>query len=205
MGIVITVSRQLGAGGTQIASRVASRLGLALVDRQILDRVAEEAGVPTGLVEAVDESPAALKQRTRSVRPGAPSVTYSQLIQGAIYETARKGDVLILGRGAHLLLQGMPGLLRVKIIAPMEKRVQSLSERLSLSRSAAERAIRDSDRNRAAYIKAVYGRDWMDMTCYDLVINTHQIDQETAAEIICLAAETLRRTRAQADTGSMAS
>ncbi|MHB0875441.1 MAG: cytidylate kinase-like family protein, partial [Anaerolineae bacterium] len=75
MPMIVTVSRQLGAGGTQIASRVASLLQLRLVDRQILDRVADEAGVPPGIVEAVDESPAAVKERPRSAAQGGAGMT----------------------------------------------------------------------------------------------------------------------------------
>jgi len=192
MSITITVSRQLGAGGTQIASRLSGLLGLRLVDRQILDRVAEEAGVSTGTVEAVDESPAAVKQRPKGAVARAGEQTYDELIRRAIEEYARLGDVVIVGRGAHMLLAGRPGLLRVKILAPREARVLSLMQRLNLSRVAAERAVRDSDRNRAGFVRAIYKVDWMDATLYDLVLNTRVLDYETGAEAIAHVAKRLQ-------------
>ena len=192
MSIIITVSRQLGAGGTQIASKVANMLDLRLVDRQILDRVAEQAGVPAGVVEAVDESPAAAKKRPKGTRMEATDQTYNQLMQAAIHDYARQGNALIVGRGAHLLLSGRPELLRVKVLAPREVRINSLMQRLNLSRAAAERAVRDSDSNRAAFIKTVYKADWMDPSLYDLVINTKSLDYDTASEVIALVARKMQ-------------
>ncbi|MGQ9552792.1 MAG: cytidylate kinase-like family protein [Anaerolineae bacterium] len=192
MSIIITVSRQLGAGGTQIASKVANMLDLRLVDRQILDRVAEQAGVPAGVVEAVDESPAAAKKRPKGTRMEATDQTYNQLMQAAIHDYARQGNALIVGRGAHLLLSGRPDLLRVKVLAPREVRINSLMQRLNLSRAAAERAVRDSDSNRAAFIKTVYKADWMDPSLYDLVINTKSLDYDTASEVIALVARKMQ-------------
>jgi cytidylate kinase len=190
MPIIVTVSRQLGAGGTQIASRVASLLQLRLVDRQILDRVAEQAGVPEGTAEALDESPAAVKARAAGAA-GGPSRSYERLVTDAIREAARRDDALIVGRGAHLILAGRPGLLRVRVMAPVETRVASLMQRLSLSRVAAERAVRESDRSRAKYIKLLYGVDWTDPGQYDLVINTKHVSYEAAAEAIVLVARSL--------------
>ncbi|MHB0878304.1 MAG: cytidylate kinase-like family protein, partial [Anaerolineae bacterium] len=167
-------------------------LQLRLVDRQILDRVADEAGVPPGIVEAVDESPAAVKERPRSAAQGGAGMTYGRLIEEAVLESARRGDVLIVGRGAHMILAGRPGLLRVKVMAPVEIRVASLMQRLSLSRVAAERAVRESDRARAKFIKLVYGADWMDPGQYDLVVNTKHISYEAAAEAIAAIARHIR-------------
>lgn len=193
MPMIITVSRQLGAGGTQIASRVANLLQLRLIDRQILDRVAEEAGVTPEVVEALDESPAAVKSRPRPVAGETTTSTYGRLIEQAVLDYAGRGEALIVGRGAHLILAGRAGLLRVKVIAPTDVRVRSLMQRLSLSRTAAERAISESDRSRAQFIKMAYHVDWMDPGLYDLVVNTRHISYDAAAEAIATIARAIRQ------------
>lgn len=137
-----------------------------------------------------DEAFQWLAEHERRVEAGE---AYAELVRQVILEYAQKGDVIIVGRGGQVILQEHPTAVHVRIQAPEDLRVLRLTERLGIDRKAAQRQIRQSDKDRARYMQHFHGVDWADLGLYHLGINTGKIAVKMAAHLICEAAQRLSR------------
>lgn len=177
---IITISRQMGSGGIPIAQKVAEKLGYTLVDGEAILEVADRYGLTRESIEQADEKPPHFVE-TLDVK----HETALHLIELIILEYALKGNVIIYGRGGQDLLEGINSVLRVRIIAPFEARVERWAEREWLDPDRARKLVRRSDQQRAGFIKYYFDRDWDDPLSYDLVINTERLSEESAVRLIC--------------------
>jgi len=174
----ITVSRKMGTHGSEIARRVASELGYRLYDTEAINGMAEELGVLESIRE-VDEKTPPLIQRIFSQRP----VIYLERLYSVIYELARQGDAVFLGRGSHLLLRDFPCALHVRVTASQESRIRTLLDQ-GFTREAAARAIKRSDDERSGVLKFAFGVDWEDPARYDIVINMDKLSVNLAVSTV---------------------
>jgi cytidylate kinase len=181
---IITLARQLGSLGSDIAADVARRLHYTLVDQAKLQQAAEAYGMLKSELEEVHEKRPTLVTRYLTMRHRA----YLDLIQTIIYHFARQDDVVLLSRGAAVLLSDVPSALHVSVFAPFERRVEVVMAREGLDRAVAERLVRENDRDRAGYMKYLFDRDWMDPLLYDLMINTGVVTPQHASDLIVAAA-----------------
>lgn len=196
---VITISRQLGSGGSYIAQLVAKRLGYAYVDRQIIQQAAKELAVEEAVIEDRDGRLQTFWEKLAEVLAiGAPFGNYipppmnlvsdEQLVdteRRLIIELAAKGPCVILGRGAFHLLRGKARLLNVMIHAPMRFRVERVMTIYhAKTEEEAIKMIERSDQNRFGYIRTLMDLDWFDARNYHLTIDTGEIDFATAEEMI---------------------
>jgi cytidylate kinase len=181
---IITIARQIGSLANEIAVEVARRLNYTLVDQAKLQEAAEAYGMLKSELEEVHERRPTLVTRYLTMRHRA----YLDMIQTIIYQYARDDDVVILGRGATVLLSDVPSALHVNIVAPFERRVEIIMGREGITRPLAEQIVRESDQDRAGYMRYLFDRDWMDPLLYDVLINTHVITREHACELIVEAA-----------------
>ncbi len=233
---VITLSRQLGSHGEEIATQVAQALGLRLIDAETINRAAQRAGVPqVALAELQREQERGVaSQILKALRTmpspslvaelGAPPTDLSSLahpfagifspiapplsasLEGyvrmmdlVIRGLAQEGNVLILGRGAQVVLRKHPCALHVQIVAPAAYRVQVVMASQGLSKREAQSRVRDSDRARSDYLRRYYDVDWLDPTLYHLTINTGRIPISTAVELIVTAQQALSPSPNQKD------
>ena len=179
---VITVSRQLGSLGTTLGRQVAARLGFRLVHRELINRAAKLAGAPDMALAAIDElglfgiEPDDTQQRA-----------YLQAVRDIIEMLAIEDNVVIVGRAGQAILQNDPDVLHLRVVAPLETRIQRIVKAHHVSPQAARAQVEDSDRFRAQYLKRFYHIQWDDPSLYHLVINTGKISLETSAEIVCTA------------------
>ena len=186
---VITLSREMGSGGDDLARGVADRLGLRLVGRELINRAAKEAGAPEVALAEIDEL------GLLGVKPSAAArALYRQKITDVILELAAQGDVLIVGRGGQAVLANRPGVLHVRVSAPLEQRIQFVAVRCGISPEAAAARVAASDAARTGYHKQHFGVRWDDLRAYDLALNLVHLDAATAVDLVCLAAERLSRT-----------
>ena len=175
----ITISRQPGSLGTEIARGVAEKLNYEYVDKEKIGEILADYGFEILQVGRFDEKKppfwATLStQRTKFLRS----------IQAAIYDFARKGQVVIVGRGGQVLLKNVPGTLHVRIFAPFDLCVKRLMESERIDEKLAVRIFRQSDRDSAGYIQSFFHTDWNDATLYDLLINTEKLLPATAIQLI---------------------
>ena len=176
---VITVSRQLGSWGTEIAREAANRLNYALVEKEQIGRMLVGYGFPESEVEKFDEKRAPLWDYLSIKR-----TKFLHLIRAVIFGFASKDNAVIVGRGGQVLLKDLPGTLHVRIIAPFEVRVRRLIESEGVEEKHAAEILRRSDSDSFGYIQSFFHVDWNDPTLYDLLINSAKVSMETAVQMI---------------------
>jgi cytidylate kinase len=175
----ITVSKQLGSLGEEIASAVAEKLQYEYVDKEKLGKILVDFGFGGLEVEKFDEKRPPFWDSLAIQRT---NFLYS--IRAAIYEFARKGRVVIVGRGGQVLLKNLPGTLHVRIFAPFDLRVKRLAESARVDEKHAFRLIRRSDHDSAGYVHSFFNADWNDASLYDLLINTERLSPAAAVQLI---------------------
>lgn len=177
---IITISREMGSGGIPVAHKVAEKLGYQLIDGEMIMAAAEAYGLSAEAVEQADEKPPHFVDTLDSKQ-----FLDLHLIELIILEAALKGNVVIYGRGGQDLLKDVNSVLRTRIIAPFEDRVERWAEREWLDPDRARYLVRKSDQQRAGFIKYYFDRDWDDSVHYDLVINTQRLSEDKVVEVIC--------------------
>jgi cytidylate kinase len=174
----ITLSRKMGANGSEIAKRAAAELQYHLYDTEAIETTAREMGFLKD-VQDIDRKVPSFFERIFSSRPQM----HLDRLMSVIYELASRGDALFLGRGSHILLRDFPCAMHVRVTASLEKRIQNVVER-GFQRDAAIRAIRRTDHEREAFIKFAFGVDWENPELYDLVLNMDHLTVPLAADIV---------------------
>jgi len=188
----VTISREYGSGGGEVAARLAQRLEWQLVDHQIVAEAARELDTHETVVQAHDEHAASVFSRLF----GWPFPTTSQETQAyheklhhLVESAANAGHVVIVGRGGQVLLANRRDVLHVRVVAPLEQRVTYVVRREGLDRDTARKRVQEKDRARIRYIQAQLHRQPDDVNLYDLVINTAVLGLDSAVDQICLALE----------------
>jgi len=201
----ITISREYGSGGGEIAKRLAKRLGWRLVDHEAVEQVAEQLGVTEEEAAAHDEQVEGLISRIlysmQTIEPvGYVNVTatapftanprvYRDALERVVTAVASAGNVVIVGRGAQVILAHQRDVLHVRIVAPLEQRIPYVMRREGLDQDTARRRIQSKDRDRDRYLQREYHRHPEDPHLYDLVLNTNIIELDGIVDLICLGLE----------------
>ena len=176
---IITISRQIGSLGDEIAREIADKLGYERIEKAQIGAVLSEHGFSSADLEKYDEKNPSLLQHL-SIR----KKIFDHLIRAAVCEFAAKENVVIVGRGAQVILQDLPGTLHVRVIAPYPTRVKRLMKQKGKDEKIARGDIRVSDRNSSGYIHAYFNADWDDSELYDLVLNTRTMTLNNCVEMI---------------------
>ncbi len=179
---IITISRGTMSGGEALARCLSERLGLPAVSQEILQAASDRFGISQALLLQQLEKTKGL------VRGPSPERSlYLTAIQLALAERAQKGPFVYFGHAGHLLLKGMPQVLKVRVIAPLNRRAQWLAETQKISLEEAKKTIEKKDEGRVKWTRFLYDVDWRDPSLYDLVINLDSIGLESACEVIVAA------------------
>jgi len=185
----ITISRQMGSRGDELALEVARRLGWRRVCRDIINQAALAAGVPQVALAEMDElGLLGLRPTARERR------LYLSQVERIIRELADAGNVVIVGRGSQLILRERPDVLHVRVIAPLEARVTWLCQAESICREAARVRLEASDQARARYLQRNYRARVGDPSLYHLVINTGRLTLPVAVDLVLHTFQTWRAT-----------
>lgn len=185
---VITISRQMGSLGFEIGNLVSDRLGYRIVWRELINEAAQRSGAPDVALAVIDEL------GLLGVTPSAKnSMAYLEAVRSVVLELAGKGNVVLIGRAGQRILADFPGALHVRLIAPVDLRIQRIAKQQDIPVEAARAQIEASDQHRRQYLKRYYQADWEDPSLYDLMINTGRISSTAACEMICIAAQGIDR------------
>ncbi len=194
---VLTISRQLGSGGSTIGQEVARRLGMRYADREILQRAAAAIGLNERDLEGAEEQAAGFWHSViHSFSLGSPDTTFIPPPISAVYEEdvfrlesriireiAREYDAVIVGRAGFHVLAGHPGLVNVMLHARRSWRVERVMGVYGITDTAeAEALVERSDRRRAEFIRTFTGRPSTDARLFDLCIDTSSCGLEAATE-----------------------
>lgn len=204
----VTLSREYGSGGGEIAARLAARLGWQLIDHEIVARVAHELGISeleaTERDEYADGLVARLLSNMQLYEPavlvavpppmvshilGHDAQVYAEALQKVVLAAVEAGQVVIVGRGGQVLLEDRLDVLHVRVVAPLDLRIAYVMQREGVQQAEARSRIQLKDRDRSRYLQSIHHCHPADPHLYDLVINTHVLDLDGAVELICLALE----------------
>lgn len=198
---VITISREFGAGGSELALAIGQRLGWPVLDHALVDRVADRLRLDPRTVEQMDEHPPTLFSRVAAALLIAPVESpmlldtteimspdaVAEAATAAIRDAAHDPPVIIVGHGAQLLLADRPATLHLRLVARPEARVQRICRRGGCDERTAMADIHRVDEARVGYVRRYQHHDVRDPLLYDFVINTGRISIDDAAELVSAA------------------
>ncbi len=179
---IITVSREMGTGAYHIAEDIAQKLKYTLVDGSCIASVASKYGLSPEILQLVDEKPPSYITAEDRKRAAALNT-----VEQIILDFARKGNVVIYGRGGQDLLVGCKNMLRLRFIADFDERVERFAEREWIDPDMAASLIRRSDHQRGGFIHFYFDRDWHDPLEYDLTFNTSRLSNDAMVDTIISA------------------
>jgi cytidylate kinase len=197
--LIITLSRQYGAGGAEVAKRVADRLQWRVADNEFVERVAARAGLTPDEVAVREErvpnflerlawalasASAELAVPTGATMEGLSEPLMVRVTESVVAEIAREGRVVLVGRGAAAILGERERTLHVQVVAPAGIRVERIAGRLGVPLDEAKKLVHESDGRRSKYHKEYYGRDSADPVNYHMVLNTGYLGLDGTADLI---------------------
>jgi cytidylate kinase len=199
---IITIEREYGCGGGEIAHLLAKHLEWTLYDQLLTEEIAKLADCPRTVVEVREERTDPLYYRLfKSFLRGsfegsinAPklhlvdSETIVRITRRVVEHAARRGNCVIVGRGSQQFLRDRPDTLRVFLYAPKEDKVRRLLARGKSEREA-EELVDTVDRERADFVMRYFNVEWPDRAIYHAMINT-TIGDEATMQIILNFMET---------------
>ena len=215
--MLITISRQFGAGGSLVAERVAVALAWKVVDNDFVARVAQRAGISEEAVAEHDErAPDFREWLVRALSRAAPELiaptgqtapaeleeaTLVKVTEAVVADLAEEGRVVLVGRAAPAVLARKEDALHVRVVAPRPDRIRAVMARHGLDPAAAQRLMDETDRNRERYHREYYDRDWADPTHYHMVLNTGLLGYDGAGTAIADRARILGWMPGAAESG----
>jgi cytidylate kinase len=176
---MVTISRQAGAGGEQITRLLAEELGWKLLDNARVEELLVERGFPQAVVETFNDRKPDLWHRLSSDKE-----RYLHYLKLVSYEFARQGECIILGRGGQFLFADVPGVLKVRVVAPLEDRVRALIAESGKDARRALQVVQRSDNERTGFHRFLFHAEWDSPYLYDLVINSHRLSPRASADLI---------------------
>ena len=192
---VITFSRQVAALGDEVAGALAEKLGYKFITRKEIEKRIVELGFPENKMPKFDErKPGFFASLTKD------RDEYLNYAQYAILEAAEKKNVVIIGRGAFAVLQGVPNNIAIRLIADEATRIDRLRKEFNWDEKQALQRIQESDTNRAGFHSSFYNVDIEDPVNYHAVLNTGLLSLEQAVDVIAELVE--KKITAKEEEGS---
>jgi cytidylate kinase len=201
---VVTLAAFYGAGGTVIGPKVAERLGVRYLDRQIPEEVAKLANLPEEAVADLDEEPRSRTDRVVSALGRASTITGTTAVgsesldvqerrirsyfEEALARASTEGGV-ILGRGGMVVLRELPSAVHVFLGGPREERIAQAMEIDRIDHETAAERLGVEDKARIGYVQRAYGVDGLDPRLYHLILDSTAIDLSACVELIVAASE----------------
>lgn len=195
--ILTNVARQVGATVEALHQREErpptrgerfSRLLQRILERSAVTGAGGDPYFGPGVAAFLTEEYEDLPQPTITRGHEIEDEKYIEAVRTVIREMAASGNVVFVGRGAHLILKDVPGVLRVGLVAPLEDRIKIIMKREKLDEEQARKTVLARDKAREYYIKRFFNIDQPDHPeLYNLVINTSKVDEDYAVDMIVSA------------------
>lgn len=191
----VTFSRQAGCGALVVAEKLAALLQAdtpadappwAVFDRNLMEKVLEDHNLPARLAQFLPEDRITLLQDIADELFGLRPATWTMIEQTAdtVLKLAELGHVILIGRGAHVITARLPHVLHVRLVAPLEKRLEHCRKSYGMSEREARAFCVREDTGRARYLKKHFKADVNDPLLYHLVLNTGLVSFDESARLI---------------------
>ncbi len=178
---ILTISRQVGSLGDEIAEISAERLGYTLIDKDMIhDRI----------IALPDDFSLEMNSLEKESQPGFfqrifhNQAIYVNLISTIVYDALSKDNIILKGRGGQFLLTDRENVLNARIIAPLDFRVSTFKTQQNMEANVAEELIIQLDRDRNRFIRYLFEKDATEPDWYDIIINTKKFNIESAVDIL---------------------
>lgn len=176
---IVTIARGSYSRGKEVAERLAKKLGYECISRDILLEASEEFNIPEiKLVRMLHDCPKILDRLFNG------SERYVQYYRSALLQHARNDNIVYHGLAGHFFLKDIPHVLKIRINADINSRVEEEMKRENISAEVALRILKKDDEERRKWSIEVYGTDTWDSRLYDMVINISSLTLEDAVDII---------------------
>lgn len=196
--LIVTIGRQYGSGGREVAQKLAANMGLGYYDRRLIVEAARMSGICKDILEREDEK----QPRSWShalpfgfgFNRGLSGEAIYKIQSDAIKEIAEKESAVIVGRSADYVLRNSPLCFNIFIIAPDSERIKRIMRRTDVNEKEAIERMHKTDKRRAAYYNFYSNKDWGATESYHLTIDSSLMGIEKTAEMlqnfVCTALET---------------
>ncbi len=194
----VTISRQAGCGAQVVAEKLAARLQSrspknsppwTVFDRNLMEKVLEDHHLPARIAKFLPEDRMTLVQDSMEelfgLRPGSWTVVHQTA--ETILQLAELGGVILIGRGGNVITAKLPNVFHVRLVAPLEKRIEHAHEFYNMTMKAARAFCLREDRGRRRYLKKYFVADVDDPLLQHLTLNTGLVSYDEAADIIANA------------------
>lgn len=184
--LIISVGREYGSGGHEIAEKLANHYGIQLLDHNLLDEIAAKKNLNMDHLKGLDEKRKnPLTSRTVRGFSNSPEENLYLLQFDYLQDKADAGDsFVIVGRCGETILKDYENLISIFILGDMEKKIARIMDLYQLSRHQAERKIQARDFMRKRYHNGLCDRKWGDSRNYDISVNSSRLGVEGTVEIL---------------------
>jgi cytidylate kinase len=180
---IIIISRGCYHRGSEVAKKVAAKLGYKCISREVLLEASKLFDIPElKLTHAIQDAPSLLD------RFGRDKQKYVSFIRTALLREAQWGNVVYHGFAGHFFLQGIPAVLKVRVFADLEERVKDEMMREGVSVDKARQTVIKDEEERRSWALSLYGMDPADPTLYDMMLHIGSLTVNDAARIVAKAA-----------------
>ncbi|UCH22223.1 MAG: cytidylate kinase-like family protein [Deltaproteobacteria bacterium] len=181
---IITISRGCYSHGKEIAEKVADMLGYECVSREILIEASQFFHVPEmKLLRSLHDAPSILGRITHG------EDMYLSFVQAALLEHAKNDNLVYHGHAGHLLMPDISHVLKVRVMAELNQRIEFLQQKQKVPRDEATAFIKKEDQERAHWTRYLYKIDINDPQIYDIFLNIGRLTIPDACELLCAAAQ----------------
>ena len=176
---IIAISRQIASFGDEIARELAEQFGYTFFDRKMLEADLLSHGISEKNLSKYDERKPGFIDSLARERD-----EYFDFLREAVYERAKDGNCIFIGRGVHAILKDVPSCYSVRLIAPEDVRTRRLMNEFNSTEKAASALLRESDTNRRGFHRCFFNIETDDPVQYEMVLNTAKITPAQGAKII---------------------
>lgn len=183
--VIISISREYGSGGHEIARHIAEKFNLPMYDHNLLDEIAAGKNVDAGKMAKYDELPKAFMTRTVRGFTNSPEENIAQLQFDFLRKKAASGEsFVVVGRCSETILKDYEGLIPIFIMGDYDHKLERVMERREFSAKEAALAINRHDKKRKAYHNRYCDIKWGDSRNYDICINSSRLGIEGTVEAL---------------------
>lgn len=200
---IVSISRQVGTAGEEVAHAVADQLKFRYIDYQVIQDAAREAGVSPETVSEAEHTPSLMTRILEalarnptlpvaawadpvplSASPLYTSGDYRKFVEQVIRDLADQGDCVMVGHAAQVILRGRLDTVRVLVTGSTDFRARRITAGMGVDEKAALKTVERTDSERLDYFRRFYDTGWLAPCTYDLCVNTDHLNPQQAAGLV---------------------